>query len=251
VADIVKFTEYVKESITTPLLSQDPVYTQLITSDSEGNSGIKRIINQIVAERGFTVESLPSDEEGYVLLLVKKEIYLRLATSTAAEWNVETEFTKLLKSTRFDHYIKLLQFIQKDVDQLINSGQFSFVEYADVIIDGKNGTARNYNTSLAQDVKLTISNITADSVDLDWNIFNTAIARFLAYRIRYSTEELYDEYENPPYLTSNFQSVKITDIKRTKYRIKNLESNTTYYITLTLQATNGSEDTYSTTFTTL
>jgi hypothetical protein len=245
-ADINSLKDYLENSISSPLLNADPVYIDLQTG------GIETILNQVVKSRGYTISNLPSIEEDYVILLAKKEIYLRLATTMAPEYNLEQEFTKILKSQRFDHYMKLLTFIQKDIDNLVESGIFSTVQYSDVVIDGRNGFSRNYSLATSQEVQLDLSAITATSVNLDWNIFDTTVARFYSYDIFYSEYPIYDPYSSPAFVeNARLIYTTISDIKRVKYRLTDLNPGTIYYIVLVFNSTNGNQDIYSTTFTTL
>jgi hypothetical protein len=245
-ADINKLSAFILDSIYTPLLIQDPSYIAVTTK-------ISAIITQKAAELGYTVALLPQSSEETLILLVKKELYMRLATARAPEFDVESQYTKILQSDRFDHYMKLLQFVQKDIDQLIKSGKFNTVQVADVIISGREGTAYNYNKSQPQLGSISVSNITATTADVDWTIFDTDIGNFNQYQIYYSTQQFYDEYAETVLDETLVDSgiLTILDIKRTKYRISNLTTNTKYYIAIVYHSLSGSRDIFQTEFTTL
>ena len=242
-ADLATLTKYLQDSITTPMLQSDPVYLALITTPQGGKSGITSIVEQTIRFRGYTVATLPQEEEEYVVLLAKKEVYMRLATTVAPEYDVETQYTKMLRATRFEHYIALVNSVQKDITALTESGQFNYLQYADVMLSKHDGTVRNYNLSLAQTVTLTASQITSNSVALDWTMYDVTIGRFAGYEIYVSTQSMYDAYEVEPFtLDVAEQSFMLTDIKRTKLRVSGLQSATKYYILIMYRSNSGSVD---------
>jgi hypothetical protein len=242
-ADIVTLKGYLEKSISSPLLEADPSYI-LIKAELEN------ILKQVVKDVGTTIEFLPSEDEGYILLLARKEIYWRLATSVAPEYDVETQFTKILKSSRFDHYTKLIERVQKEIER--NEGNYTFVQYADVIIDGRDGSLRNYNLSVPQLINLKTSNITQTSVDLDWNSFDSTASRFGRYEILIGKEKFYDPYEDPAFNKGLAeQQIVITDIKRLKLRIKGLDSNAHYFVVIIYESLSGNIDVAETEITTL
>jgi hypothetical protein len=256
-----EITSYITEAISTPLLSSDPVFQGLTVADATTKlSGIDRIIKYIceASEYDITVSGdvtfidVPTNEMQFLVLLVKKEIYERLATAFAAEWNVETEFTKLLKSDRFTHYSKLLTYVQKEITQAVNSGKFGSIQVGELVTQGRDGTLRNYNLANAQTADLKSANITATSVELTWSDFDSRISRFAYYDLYVSRVNPYDPYSDPVLDVNVAENrYRFTDITRTKYRLTNLLPATTYYIVILYRSANGREDMNCINFTTL
>jgi hypothetical protein len=225
---------YLEKSIDTPLLQADPAYIAV-------KADIPNILTQIIREAGYSVAELPIEEERLVLLLARKELYFRLATTQAPHYDAETEFGKVLKGKRFDHYIKLVEFALKDIEELRQSGQLANVKVANVVLRSRDGSARNYELSLSQtNVSVTASNPTASTFDLDWTMFNTSKGSFYCYDVLIGTTPMYDPYEIESIMYKDaVQNMRFFDIHRTQLRIKNLTSNTKYYVALVMKSADG------------
>lgn len=226
-----------------PVISADPTFYQI-------KSGLNLVIEQAVKVTGYTVSTLPSELEEYILLLAKKEIYFRLATLTAPEFSMETEFTKLLKGDRWNHYYKLLELTIKELKRLDDEGILSTISVGDVVITGRNGYYRNYRLANAFTGSLTITNITDSSAELTWTKFDAS--DFAGYDILVGTSAIYDEFLDQPITQENVQSwIKVTDVHRIKYRLTNLSANVLYYVVFKYLHLNGYVDYVTTQFTTL
>lgn len=245
-ANLADLTQYLQDSITTPLLEQDPVYQDL------KDLGIELIIRQIIRQRGYTIDTLPPREEEIVILLAKKEVYMRLATNVAPEWDIETQYTKLLKATRFDHYIKLVATVQDDIIILQKNGLFNFVEANEMYISARNGYARNYQLAPAQYPVLKVSNITSTTADMIWNQFDATISRFSAYELFIGKDNLYDPFEDQVIQKASIvNSYYVVDGRKVNLRVKNLKPSTHYHALLVFRATNLRSDYSQIQFTTL
>ena len=207
------------------------------------------IINQIILELGYTLANLPDNLQGLLVAMVRKEIYWRLATSQAANVDLETEFTKVIKTKRFDHYFKLISLTQTEIDKYQQP-----IQVTDVTIRGRDFSNRNHELAKLQTViGITPSGVTSTTVNLDWLPFDLSIGSFGYYQLLISTAHIYDPY-NSPVLTPNDPSVvdnlMFSDMRRIQYRISNLKPNTLYYVTLVYHGYNVDTYTFST-FTTL
>ena len=228
-ANITELTLVLTKSINTPLMQADPAHIAIVAD-------IENIITQQVKQMEYrTVEEVPYQEEGLLILLAKKEVYWRLATATAPNYDLETEFTKLVKSKRFDHYFKLIGAIQIDIDKTPSS-----IKVADVTMRSREGSIRNYILSKPINTGVSSSSITNSSVNLDWIAFDATKGAFLSYDVLISSLPLYDEYSHPvvDYRKAE-QRITISDIKRVKYRVTNLEANTKYYVVIEYKSVSG------------
>lgn len=244
-ANLATLEQYLIDStlLDSPVISADPTFFQI-------KSGLSLVIQQAVKDTGYTVETLPSQLENYVLLLAKKEIYFRLATLTAPEYNMETEFSKLLKGNRWEHYYKLLEVTLKEIKRLEDEGIVTSIDVGDLVITGRNGSQRNYRLATSYAGNLSISNVTPTTVDISWLKFLGS--EFAGYDIMIGTSPIYDEYEEEQINQANIDKrVKVTDVQRSNYRMKSLTPNTLHYLVFTYLHTNGYKDRYTTSFTTL
>jgi len=228
-AILADLSTFLKSSIYTPQMEADPSYIAIIAD-------VDNIFKQVVKEMEYSaVEDVPSKDEGFLILLAKKEVYWRLAMATAPNYDLETEFTKLVKSKRFDHYFKLVAQIQLEIDKALPS-----ISVADVTLRSREGSMRNYNLAKSITTGITVSGITQNSVNLDWIAYDIAKGTFVLYDVLISKVPIYDEYSDPivDYGKAE-QRITLTDVKRTKYRVINLTANTTYYLTLVYRALSG------------
>ena len=119
---------------------------------------------------------------------------MRLATNFAPDWDVETQYTKLLQSGRFDHYIKLVAVVQNDIKNLEKDEKYLIPKVGDMIITARDGYVRNYNLALAQSPVLSVTNITATSADFSWNEFDVKNGKFNGYYLLVNPAEFYDPF---------------------------------------------------------
>lgn len=216
-------------SIYSPLLVADPCYVQIRNNYSD-------ILEFIAETKEIDIETSSGAEKEYLILLAKKEIYMRLAVSVAPEFNMEAEFTKLLKSDRFDHYMGLVRQVTGDIEKAEEN--VSYITAGQAVIDTRNGTLRNYNLSSVQEIVPEFV-LASDHIDISWNAFADR-GDFSHYAIYCGTETFYDDFEEFPIDNNKFDSsVLITDLLRTKYRLKSLSSATTYYILLVFVGKSG------------
>ena len=232
--DVTALTSLLEKSINTPLLVADPAYI-----------AIKADLASIVS---FYASRYTNEE--LILLYSKKEVYLRLATAVAPSYDLEAQFTKLTKSVRFDHYFKLVNMVQAEITA--NSELYTEVQHADVVMESRDGGARNYYLDNLQTGTLTISNITSSTVDLDWTCFDTSSSNFSHYDVYLSTSVMYDPYEEVELkLNVAEKSYRLVDIFKNKLRVKDLSSATKYYVVLVYYAKSGRKTIVSSSFTTL
>lgn len=227
-AELTQLSESLKKSINTPILQLDPAFMAIVAD-------VDNIILQQLNQFSCSLADLPVHEEGHLLLLAKKEVYWRLATATAPNFDLETEFTKLVKSKRFDHYFKLIGLIQIEIDKYPST-----ITFAEVTMRSREGTARNYALAKAISTGVTISGITSNSVNLDWVAFDTAKGTLSYYDVLISTIPIYDPYADSVLEVAKAEKrISITDVKRTKYRITNIAPSTHYFVTIVYRALSG------------
>ena len=235
-ADIAQATEYLQSLLNSPLMEADPVYQEL------KGEGITRMLKVAALSYGYsTFDSVPETDLPAIFLSTRREIYLTLATQTAPEYDVETEFTKLLKSKRFDHYIRLVTEVSNIIAQQASMGMLGGVTAGDMLISPRDGSRRNYAFANEQEVSLTLVPATT-SVDIDWGRFDNKIANFSAYRLLIG-HNLYDPYDEQPLKEGNaIASLMFHDINRTKFRVCNLTPDTDYEAMIMLVANSGKKD---------
>ena len=221
---------FLDKSIYSPLLVADPCYVQVRNDYSD-------LLLFLAGTKDINIENATGDKREYLILLAKKEVLMRLAISVAPEYNVEAEFTKLLKSDRYTHYMGLIAQVDKDITASEES--LSTIEAGQSLIDSRNGTKRNYELSLGQTIVPVFVTAT-DHVDIAFNIFDTSKGSFNYYKIVIGTDSFYDEFEDTPIDYSKVLKEVITvDMLKTKHRIKDLAPTTPYFILIVFAGRDG------------
>lgn len=185
-------------------------------------------------------EGIPPDKLRLILLATKKELYHRLAVKSAPLYTVNTENINLNKQQRFMHYYYLIQAIDLEYRDLLNRGIGSEVETAEILLDGKYFSRRNYEHSEPPVVTLKIDNTYLDKLEISWTKFDTTKNnKFRSYGVYISNKPIIDIYNIDNIIQSDAKLVAhITDVFRTCLRIDDLTPDTLYYVAVISQDKN-------------
>ena len=202
-------------------LDEDLAYT---FTDEEVEDIIRYVLNSI--DPIYTLEDFPKEKEALVILLVKKEVYWRLATATAPLYPLQAEGAGLQQNVRFDHYSELISKVNAEIE----SGKYTFIEVGQVFLSDKYYTQRNYSFAKAPKIELITDNVYTDMVELSWSKFNPELGKFYEYRLYIDEKAIIDEYADRVISPSAKNLVALRDIHRAKFRITGLKPSTDYFI---------------------
>jgi hypothetical protein len=246
--------EYLRRSLRLDsAIDDDPAYT---VDAQEMESILNTTLENI--DSSYGIVDYPSEIQPVVILLAKKEVYWRLATATAPLYPLQAEGAGLQQNVRFDHYVTLIQKVEEEL-QTNYKGLLESLSYpdianniGDVVIPDRYYTQRNYSLASAPKADLKIDTIYSDKVEVSWDKFDVTDedGKFANYNLYLSKEPVLDFYSDKVIDTSSARKIFISDIHRTKYRVKDLESDTTYYLTLEIKNFNTLSGYSETTFTT-
>lgn len=191
-----------------------------------------------VQNPSYTKETFPKEEEYFLILLAKKEIYYRLATAMAPLYPLSAEGAELRKDYRFEHYMSLIRRVEIEYAQMWEKFENSQpLEVGDLFIERNHFSNRNYENAVRPTVELKVHTVRSNSVDISWTKFDVPRGKFLEYNIYVSKSPIYDEFIES--IDKGAKKIaRILDIHRTKYRIDSLEPNTEYYIAVTSEDAN-------------
>lgn len=225
--DLTKSVAYLRSSLKlqSPSIETDEAYKY---TDIELQDIIKMMIPMHKSE--YTVDNFPPEEENFVILLAKKEIYYRLATATAPLYPLTAEGAELRKDVRFDHYMSLIRRVEAEYAQTYERFQSNTeIKVGDVFLAGKHLSLRNYEHAVVPTVTLKAITIRSDSVDVSWDKFEVERGQFLDYVLYVSTSPIYDEFiEKISEQATKVDTIR--DIHKIKYRITGLTPATVYYL---------------------
>lgn len=218
-----------------PNIENDPDYK---FSDSELLDVIKMVM--LSRDPSFTFDNLPEGEIPLIMILSKREIYWRLATSSAPYYPISAEGATLQKNVRFDHYLALIKQLESEYRYTLSLGNHIDISktQGELILDSRYFSHRNKVLAKDIQIRLNVDNVKTNSVDISWSITNLNRPRFLRYVIYMDTEPVVDFYEDEV-VREETKVKEYTDVRRDKSRLKNLESNRDYYIALEVREQNG------------
>lgn len=184
---------------------------------------------------------LPSGAEYPIVLVSKKELYLKLAVTEAPLYNITADNNnQLQRSQRFDHYMKLAENAQSEYEDwednngLVdpNTG-IAGVQAYDSYITKRHYESRNIRLSPAPIVRVNVVNIYSDSLELKWKSFNNDhFGKFLVYL---SEKPIVDVFKKGSKAEDNINegAIKVYstfDFNDNATRIDSLKPETLYYI---------------------
>lgn len=254
-ADFTKLVGDVEKSVSSSLLMNDPAYKSLY----EDVNAIANVVERCVRDLGYSPSAYPYEIEGMVKLQARKEIFMRLATYTAPEFNIEERSTKISKDDRFQHYLDLCKLINADIKRLDNLGVTVQVKTGQMVNRRYDGSLRNYALGSVEKNELRLDVAASDSLSVSWDVFQSNGANFAGYQLLVSTVPIYDAYAvedvvfpsivgraaiNIHGLDSSkaMKIYNIADVKRTKARVDKLLPGTHYYLVLVSMASDSNYD---------
>lgn len=232
--DLIK---YLRQSLKLqdPEIENDPDYK---FEDTELLDIIKMVM--LSRDPSFTFDNLPEGEIPLIMILCKKEIFWRLATSSAPYYPISAEGATLQKNVRFDHYLALIKQLESEYQYTLSLGNHIDISKSqgELIIDSRYFSHRNRVLAKDIQIKLNVDRVTTNSIDISWSVNNLNKTRFYKYIVYLDTKPVVDFYEDEV-VREDAKLKEYNDVRRNKTRLKDLEDNTTYYIALEVQEQNG------------
>lgn len=190
----------------------------------------------IVLTRDFpqvpSLDLIPQEDIYPVVLLAKKELYFTLASMDAPLIDLVADNNNQLKrSQRFEHYMKLIEAVDKEYNQYNEDGgagtRNTLTSY-DVLLSDRYATKRNYEKGFVPTLSLRTTGVFDTSIELVWSV---QLSRFEKYEVYISEEQILDEYSiHEPVSPKAKLVAKILNVHQNKCRIEGLVPNTVYHI---------------------
>lgn len=177
-------------------LSQDNTYDPVLKSISEEEIGV--MLDEMLHANGITPTNIPNSKMLWIRMKVMEQIYWKLALASAPLYDVTIDGVAVKRNTRFEHYMKLIEAMNKAIASM---------EADDPTLGG--ATARTYETYVDKtynhNAYVTAQKIPKIEVLLDGtegqnsNIsldLRACKGSFLKYEIYYCKNPIIDEYNN-------------------------------------------------------
>lgn len=185
---------------------------------------------------------LPPGSDYPIILLSKKELYMKLAVTSAPLYDITADNNNQLKrDQRFKHYITLAQEAQAEYEDWVDNGGgmtdpntgIQGVTTYDTIRSKNHYTRRNYEHGLKPVVRIKVGELTNESVSFSWSSFNNDhFGKFLVYISEKSIVDIYKEgYKAEDKVDDSAILVMSSNNFRNSYkRVTGLKPDTLYHI---------------------
>lgn len=234
--DLERLVPYLRKSLCLqdPEIESDPAY---VFSDED----LSDILEMAIYEHNpsYNLTNFPKQESMFIVLLAKKEIYYRLATSSAPLYPLKAEGAELRKDYRFNHYLSLINLVNSEYASKYDQYTRELpIQQGNLFVNTKHYTLDYYNSMEKSNFEVYVDNISEDSIEIQWDKFGIIGGRFESYSIYVSESKIYDVYTNTIDEGAT-KVVEIRDIHRTFYRLTGLIPGRVYHILVVTKDTNG------------
>lgn len=233
--------KYLRKSclIDDPEINKDPMYLALTNEDIESmlQVGYDKVTNVLPHLKD-------EDKEYAIILFSKQDVYTRLCLKYALQNDIRSEVGSLVKSQRFKHFSKLLEYTKEEWSEYLkiqqaqrdvsNTNNYSDLAEGQVFIGKNYFSNRSRTYAKNPQVKANIDHFTSSIVEISWKILS--VNQFKEIAIYLSTNSIYDKYTNE---IEGTKVATLRDIHREGYRIKDLKASTTYHIAIVVEELNG------------
>lgn len=186
---------------------------------------------------------LPPGSDYPVVLVSKKELYLKLAVISAPLYDLTADNNNQLKrSQRFSHYMALAENAQEEYKDWVENGGGATVDpntgiqgvnTYDVIRSKNHYTRRNYERGPVPILRVKVDEITNESVSFSWSSFNNDhFGKFLVYISEKSIVDVYKEGTKAEDKVDEDAILVLStvDFRNTHKRVEGLKPDTTYFL---------------------
>ena len=211
------------------------------TNDSVLNAiteeDLEEYLTRVSTSLGMTYPNVPKEDEAIILCLAKKEVYWKMATASAPLYALNLEGLKVDKDVRFDHYLKLIQEVEKEYYTLTNDPNRVKISVGEVIIDKPyTYKTRTLNYQLPT-ITPNIDKVAANSMDISLSYEGLKVRDYKKTVVYICQEPIWDKYEEiiNPLAT---KVITLESPRKCHFRIKDLEPNTHYYLMVQVHLNN-------------
>ena len=186
---------------------------------------------------------LPPGSDYPVILVSKKELYLKLAVVSAPLYDLTADNNNQIKrSQRFSHYMALAENAQLEYEDWVENGGGATVDpntgiqgvtTYEVLRSKNHYSLRNYEHGLNPVVRVKIGEITTESVSFSWSSFNND--HFGKYLVYVSENPIVDPFRDgskaeDKILDGATLVLSTLDFRNNHKRVEGLKPETEYYI---------------------
>ena len=187
---------------------------------------------------GHQYPIIPTEDVPLLICLARKEVYWKMATASAPLYKLNLEDLSVDKNVRFDHYLKLIQQVDKEYEQLLKDPNRVKISVGDIIIDKPYTYAKRMENYVAPTTIINIDGATTNSFEIALQYMNLKARDYKETIVYVCTEPIWDKYEETINPLAK-QGLVIKNSTKSFFRLRDLEPNTHYYILVEVILHNG------------
>ena len=202
------------------------------------------LILRVAVTRDFSeyaIAKIPEEAIYPITLTAKRDLYFKLATCAAPLFDLKADGAELKRDQRFQHYISLIQQIDKELSEWDNGGGSSrgTLSSFNVQLSNRYFTLYNQRTAVPPSVVLYVDSVGKDFVEVSWipKLHTTDFSRYEIFLAEGA--DVFDMYSENKILPSAKLVGEVKDIWQVQYRISGLTPSTTYTVGVSVCANGG------------
>lgn len=202
------------------------------------------IIHSVSAHNpAYTVDTLPQEEEPFVLWLAEVEVYFALASGNSRFFSISAQGAEINKQQRVNHYMKLIEGRQRHYDTMwakFKENNPNQVSTGEIYTFSPNALTRIWRLAERPSIVLQCVAKTPTTADLLWTV-KSSLNKYRVSVYKHS-DLIVDEWEIPTWSDSTFIPINsnstwlfsTNDLFINKYRVKGLVPDTLYKVAVVL-----------------
>ena len=202
------------------------------------------LILRVAVTRDFSeyaVSKIPEESVYPITLVAKRDLYFKLATCAAPLYNLGADGASLSRDQRFQHYMALIQQIDKELSEWGDGGGISggTLSSFNVQLSNRYSTLYNQRTAKPPSVVIYVDRAGKDFVEISW-LPKLHTTDFSSYQIFVAEgSDVFDMYSENKILPKAELFAEIKDIWQVQCRVTGLKPETAYNVGVIVCANGG------------
>lgn len=199
---------------------------------------LETLLIQKSRQIGIPYPVVPSEDEGVLMCLVKKEVYWKMATNSAPLYPLNLEGLQVKKDVRFDHYMKLIEYVEKEYTSIINDPKRTSIIQGEILINKPYTRARYDKYYNVPTIFLEVDKQTDTSIYFSINYNDLQVGDFHKANVYIHTEEIWNKYEDK-FNDDAKKVMTLEHIRKKFFKVSDLVPSTKYHVLLEVKLLRG------------
>ena len=200
---------------------------------------LEMLIKQHCKSLGIDIYNIEKEDEAFIICLVRKDVYWRMATLNAPLYELQMDGLKVSKQTRFEHYFKLIQEVEKEYLSIKNDPNRVKVRAVDVYINRAYNLRKQFNNYEVPDIEIEVDEILENGYNISIDIDRVKPQDYVGTKVYFSNRPIIDRYNNNSISEQARLVFNTRNIHTRMLRVTYEDVNRTNYLLLVVELKNG------------